>query len=231
MRCSFIVKKFVFYLNLLLIVLVQVADVWYLTNGGLWRKGVTSFGFVLLGVLNLAYLIAVRKKPLRFPVILTVGLVFAMLGDIVLNVNFIGGALLFAVGHIFYVISYAQLQRIGKLDLLISGSIFAAAALFLLLAPIFDFGGGLMTGICVGYALVISCMVGKAFANAVRERNGTNLLLAAGSFLFFFSDLMLVLYVFGNAPRIADILCVVTYYPAQCILAHAMYRYGRKQIN
>ena len=91
-------KKFVFYLNLLLIVLVQVADVWYLTNGGLWRKGVTSFGFVLIGILNLAYLIAVRKKPLRFPVLLTIGLAVAMLGDIVVNVRFIEGALIFAVG-------------------------------------------------------------------------------------------------------------------------------------
>ncbi len=219
-------NKGIFALNLVLTVLVQASMVWYLDCGGLWRKGLTSFGFVLLGVLNLAYLIAVRRKPLRFPVILVVGLIFAMLGDIVLNVNFIGGALLFAVGHIFYAISYAQLQRIGKLDLLLSGIIFAAAALFLLLAPIFDFGGTLMTVICVGYAFVISCMVGKAFGNAVREHTVTNILLAAGSFLFFFSDLMLVLYVFGDAPHIVDTLCVATYYPAQCILAHTMFWYN-----
>ena len=84
-------NKGIFALNLVLTVLVQASMIWYLDCGGLWRKGLTSFGFVLLGVLNLAYLIAVRKKPLRFPVILMVGLVFAMLGDIVLNVNFIGG--------------------------------------------------------------------------------------------------------------------------------------------
>jgi len=221
-------NKGIFALNLLLAVLVQASMIWYLDCGGLWRKGLTSFGFVLLGVLNLAYLIAVRRKPFRFPGILVIGLVFAMLGDIVLNVNFIGGALLFAVGHIFYAISYAQLQRIGKLDLLLSGVIFAAAALFLLLAPIFDFGDPVMKGICIGYALIISCMVGKAFGNAVREHTVTNLLLAAGSFLFFFSDLMLVLYVFADAPHIIDTLCVVTYYPAQCILAHSMFWYKGK---
>ena len=221
-------NKGIFALNLVLAVLVQVAMVWYLDCGGLWRKGLTSFGFVLLGVLNLAYLIAGRKRSLRFPWILVVGLVFAMLGDIVLNVNFIGSALLFAVGHIFYVISYAQLQRIGNLDLLLSGMIFAAASLFLLFAPIFDFGDPVMKGICIGYALVISCMVGKAFGNAAREHTVTNILLAAGSFLFFFSDLMLVLYVFADAPHIVDTLCVATYYPAQCVLAHAMFWYNGK---
>ncbi len=224
-------NKGIFGLNILLAVLVQAAMIWFLESGGLWRKGLTSFGFVLLGVLNLAYLIAVRRKPLRFPVILAVGLVFAMLGDIVLNVNFIGGALLFAVGHIFYVISYAQLQRIGKPDLLLSGIIFAASALILLFVPIFDFGDPVMKGICIGYAFVISCMVGKAFANAAREHTVTNVLLAAGSFLFFFSDLMLVLYVFGDAPKIIDTLCVATYYPAQCILAHAMFWYNGKNTS
>ena len=224
-------NKGIFLLNLVLAVLVQVSMIWYLDCGGLWRKGLTSFGFVLLGVLNLAYLIAVRKKPLRFPGILVVGLVFAMLGDIVLNVNFIGGALLFAIGHIFYAVSYAQLQRIRKLDLLLSGIIFAATALFLLLAPIFDFGDPVMKGICVGYAFIISLMVGKAFGNAVREHTVTNLLLAAGSFLFFFSDLMLVLYVFADAPHIIDTLCVATYYPAQCILALAMFWYKGKNLT
>ena len=221
-------NKGIFVLNLLLAGLVQASMIWYLDCGGLWRKGLTSFGFVLLGALNLAYLIAVRKKPLCFPVILGIGLVFAMLGDIVLNVNFIGGALLFAVGHIFYAVSYAQLRRIGKLDLVLSGVIFAAAGSFLFFAPIFDFGDPVMKGICIGYALIISCMVGKALANAVRESTVTNLLLAAGSFLFFFSDLMLVLYVFADAPHIIDTLCVATYYPAQCILAHAMFWYRGK---
>ena len=223
MRCSFTVKKFVFYLNLLLIVLVQVADVWYLTNGGLWRKGVTSFGFVLIGILNLAYLIAVRKKPLRFPVLLTIGLAVAMLGDIVVNVRFIEGALIFAVGHIFYFIAYSCHWKLRKTDVILSLCIFAASALILTCIPAFDFGGALMLGICLGYALIISFMVGKASGNALAEKSVTNVLLMIGSILFFFSDLMLVLYYFADAPRIVDILCVTTYYPAQCLIGHALY--------
>ena len=228
MGCDFGMKKVVFSFNLLLIVLVQVADGWYLMNGGLWRKGVTSFGFVLLGILNLAYLIAVRKKPLRFPVLLTVGLAVAMFGDIVVNVRFIEGALIFAVGHIFYFIAYCSHRRLRKTDVLLSLGIFAASAMILTFVPAFDFGGALLYGVCLGYALIISFMVGKASGNALREPDITNVLLMAGSILFFFSDLMLVLYYFADAPRIVDILCVVTYYPAQCILGHALFRYSGK---
>lgn len=215
-------KKPFFIFNLVLISAVLVSTVWYLDCGGLWRKGLTSFGFVVIGLVNLVYLIRQRKKPLRFPVILVVGLVFAMIADIVLNVNFIGGAALFAVGHIFYTISYATRKPVGKLDVILSLVIFAAAGSFLMFAPVFDFGGGLMKGICIGYALVISCMFGKALSNAVRERNTVNVLLAFGSTLFVFSDIMLVLYVFADAPKIVDTLCVATYYPAQCLLAHSI---------
>ena len=222
-------NKGIFALNLLLAVLVQASMIWYLDCGGLWRKGLTSFGFVLLGVLNLAYLIAVRRKPFRFLGILVIGLVFAMLGDIVLNVNFIGGALLFAVGHIFYAISYAQLQRIGKLDLLLSGVIFAAAALFLLLAPIFDFGDAVMKGICVGYALIISLMFSKAVSNYRRNKCRAYALMALGSAMFVFSDFMLLLDVFANGPAITDTLCVMTYFPGQCIQAHALYWLAEKK--
>ena len=216
-------KKLFFILNLVFIAAVLASTVWYLECGGLWRKGLTSFGFVVIGLVNLVYLISQRKKPLRFPVILVVGLVLAMLGDIVLNVDFIGGAALFAVGHIFYAVSYAMLKPVEKLDVILSLVIFAEAGTFLMTAPIFDFGGGLMKGICVGYALVISCMFGKALTNVIRERNAVNLLLAVGSGVFVFSDIMLVLYVFADAPKIVDILCVATYYPAQCFLAHAIY--------
>ena len=55
-------NKGIFALNLLLAVLVQASMIWYLDCGGLWRKGVTSFGFVLLGI---ALIIIGVCRPLR----------------------------------------------------------------------------------------------------------------------------------------------------------------------
>lgn len=44
-----------------------------------------------------------------------------------------------------------------------------------------------------------------------------------GSILFFFSDLMLVFDWFLSMGRIAGILCMSTYYPAQCLFAFSVY--------
>ena len=99
----------------------------------------------------------------------------------------------------------------------------------ILLTPLFDFGSALMEGICIGYAFVISCMVGKTFANLLRERNTVTVLLVIGSCLFYFSDLMLVLCAFGGGPKITDTLCIYTYIPAQCLLAHSVFHFVNKE--
>ena len=150
-----------------------------------------------------------------------VGLFFAMLGDIVLDIKgmFIFGALLFAVGHVFYFISYCQLISFKWKDLIYGACIFVPATLLITLAPFFDFGGILMELVCVFYAVIISCMVGKSISNYVADRKLLHLLLLIGSLLFFFSDLMLLLNVFGDMPKVIMFLCLVTYYPAECVLA------------
>jgi len=51
------------------------------------------------------------------------------------------------------------------------------------------------------------------------------IIMAAGSVLFYFSDLMLAFDMFGGAPPIAGTLCLATYYPGQCVLGYSVYRY------
>lgn len=215
-------KKGFLIADLILILLILAGDVCYIIFGELWIKAVTSAGFVILGILSLTYLLLNKEKDLKFPIVMLVGLVFAMCGDIVLNVHFIGGAVLFAIGHIFYFVSYCFIQKFRWIDLLYGAVIFVPSVLFITLAPIFDFGGVLMEVVCVIYAIIISCMVGKAISNLVRERNLANLIILIGSVLFFFSDLMLLLNVFANLPRVVDVLCLATYYPAEILLAYSI---------
>ena len=75
--------------------------------------------------------------------------------------------------------------------------------------------------LCSSSALVISLMVGKAVGNHLRLKQRRTLVLAVGSVLFFLSDFMLLLDIFADAPRIAIWLCLLFYYPAQCLLAAA----------
>ena len=114
-------------------------------------------------------------------------------------------------------------------DLILSILIFAVSAMIITLVPIFDFGSALMEGICMLYALVISFMVGKACSNLLRKRNAVTAIAVVGSVLFYFSDLMLVFNVFADASKITDTLCLFSYFPAQCLLAHSIFQFSKNK--
>ncbi len=223
-------KKSVFILNIILSLAVVAGDVCYMLFGGLWLKSITSAGFVLIGIINLIYALQNRKTAnMKYTITMLIGLIFAMCGDIVLNVNFIGGAILFAVGHIFFFFAYTFIRKFEAPDIVIGICVFFVAAIVILFLPIFDFGGILMQIVCLVYALIISLMVGKAFANLAHKRDITNFIIIIGSVLFFFSDFMLLLDNFAGLGAIAGILCLATYYPAECLLAHSIFQANNKK--
>lgn len=212
-------NKLSIILNSIFAFLIIVGDILYMTIGGLLIKSITSALFLLLGLINLVLALKSQKYNLKFGILLVIGLFFAMLGDIILEINFIIGALLFATGHIFFFISYCTIIKFKATDLIAGAIIFTPFTLFILLAPIFDFGGILMQGVCIFYTVIISCMLGKSITNYIKEKSKLNLILLIGSVLFTFSDFMLLLNVFANLPRIVGILCLVSYYPAEIFLA------------
>ena len=112
-------------------------------------------------------------------------------------------------------------------DLLIGGVIFACVGAFVLFCPLLDFPDTVMQTVCVVYALIISLMLGKAISNFIGERNPVTAVILAGSTLFFFSDLMLVFDWFMGIGRIVGLLCMSTYYPAECLLAFSSWLYIR----
>lgn len=216
-------KLTVYIINILLLLGVFVGNYFYNTIGTLEIKSITSAGFVLIGLINLIYaLVVLKTKEKRFAIIQFLGLVFAMLGDIILEPNFILGAMFFAVGHILFFVAYCFLEKFNWKDLIPGVIIFIPATLFILLAPIFEFESVLMQIVCVVYAIIISLMLGKAISNFIRTRSVLNLIILIGSFLFLFSDLMLLLRHFANLSRIFGYLCLATYYPAECLLAHSI---------
>ena len=216
-------EKMFFISDIILMLWILAGDVCYIVLEGLVLKSLTSALFVVLGLVNLSYVVLRQNKSLKFPIIMVVGLVFAMCGDIVLEVGFVVGAVLFAVGHVFYFVAYCFLQKFKWIDLVYGAVIFVPSVLFITLAPIFDFGGILMEIVCVVYAVIISCMVGKSISNLVSKRNLQNLIIMIGSILFFFSDLMLLLNVFASLPRVVGVLCLATYYPAEWLLGFSIF--------
>ena len=215
-------KKVYNILNIALILAILVGDVFYIVYGGLLIKSITSACFFVLGLINLIYAIRMKTPRLKFAIYMVIGLFFAMMGDIILEIHFITGAALFAIGHVFYFIAYCHVISFKWKDLIYGACIFVPATLFITLAPIFDFGGILMELVCIIYAIIISIMVGKSISNYVASKNILNLIIMIGSILFMFSDIMLLLNVFADLPRIVGILCLATYYPAECLLAYTI---------
>jgi len=219
-------KKSFVKLNLIMLALILIFDVWYMFGGGLFAKSIASIMFVVAGIINFEYC-KKNKVNLKFPIWMIIALTCAMLGDILLVLNFYLGTAVFAIGHIFYFISYCMLEKINLKDLIIAVSIAIFAFAVILFTPFLDFGSNFMKGVCCTYALIISFMVGKAISNLVKEKNPTNTIIVIGSILFFISDLMLMFNKFGNIPG-TNYLCLGTYYPGQFILAYSLFIYASK---
>lgn len=218
-------KRRVFQLNNALTILTVVLCMLYALRGGLLLKGLTCSGFAATGLVNLWFCMQ-NRRPLRFPVLLTLGLLVCMAADIALNLHFLTGAAIFTAGHILYLAAYGILTPFHPRDLLPALGLFCPSAALILLAPLFDFGSPLIRWVCLFYALVISCMLGKAIANYYHKPHRVTGILLLGSSLFFFSDLMLCLDFFSSASDITGYLCLFTYFPGQCVLAHSLYHYA-----
>lgn len=214
--------------NLIFLLAIVLGDILYITVGGLLIKSITSLLFVALGVVNLIYAIKHKTRHLKFSIFLTIGLTFAMLGDILLEIHFITGAGLFAVGHIFYFVAYCFISKVKWKDFIYVASIFVPSMLIILFLPCLDYEGLLMKMVCLIYALIISFMLGKSISNFVSNKTKLNLLIMIGSALFFFSDMMLLFAQFGVFDvqilyKLASVFCLATYYPAEFLLAHSNY--------
>ncbi len=221
-------KKVFAWLNVVFGALVLVGMTCYLNHGSRDMKAICCATFVLLSGVNLVYSLC-SGTGRKYAVIMFMGAVFGWLGDVLLGVNFILGAGMFAVGHVLYAAAFCAISRIRKADLVLTGVILAGTAALIMLYPKFNFGGTLMQAVCLIYGLIISCMVGKAVTGGIRERSLPMIIMAVGSVLFYFSDLMLVLRYFAGAPWIADRLCLLTYFPAQGLLASSVYFYANKE--
>lgn len=215
-------KKSAYILNSIFLLAIIILDIFYIVNGGIILKSITSVCFFMLGVINLIFVLRMKTEKIKFSILLLVGLFFAMLGDILLEINFIVGAIFFAIGHIFYFISFCWLERFKWTDLIFGFVIFIPSVLVITLYPHFDFGGVVMEVLCVFYALVISLMVGKAVSTYIAKKSLSRLIIMIGTILFFFSDLMLLFNVFSSVSSAFGVLCLATYYPAEFLLAFSI---------
>lgn len=219
----------VLIINGLVIAAIFVLNYFYQKHGFAFTlKCVCSIGFTIVGLINFGYATLVKQENIGFFISMLLGLFLAMLGDIVINYSFILGAGLFALGHIGFLIAYCFVEKVKHLEIIICLVIFTGALLFLLFCPLLKFDVPLFRWVCIVYAFIISFMLGKAIGNMFYKKDLFTIIIALGSFLFFFSDLMLVFDWFIGLWNWTSEVCMATYYPALCLLAFSMYLKTRK---
>lgn len=214
-------KKIVLFGNIIFAVLIVAATICFMQiKGGLTIKYITkstaSGLFVLCGVFNLFCLYKFYKGSWKSWLLL-LGLIFAMSGDIVLIEHFTIGAILFAIGHIFYLAYFFTLYKFTILDLIFTALLITFAMLVIFLYKGFEWNG--MKMLVIVYAIIICFMLGKAMGNYFAHKNVANLISFLGALFFFFSDMMLLFFNFAGRQIIFDYFCVYTYFPAEFMLA------------
>lgn len=220
-------KKFFTIANIIMLTFILIFDIYYMFSDKLFIKTITSIIFLMTGIINSIYCIN-NKVNLKFPIFMIGALTCSMLGDILIELNFCVGTLVFIVAQIFYFISYCNLEKINRRDFIL-GFIISIASLFIILfMPFLYFKESLNQYVCCTYSITISFVLGKAISNLLKEHSFKNIIIFVGSILFFISDFMLVLELFGGIS-VASYLCHATYYPAQFLLAFSIYIYNMNQ--
>lgn len=170
-------KKAAVCLNIIFIVLSLALDIALIITNIKVFKFTASVAFMIAATVNLIYVFKCVPSAKRPAVILTAGVFFAMSADIAIELNFIMGAALFAIGHICYIVSYSLMRKFRPTDLIPAAVFFVPCSLFMVLFPGFDYGGVAMEVLCIIYAVIISVMAGKAVMNFIRKKAGSALFL------------------------------------------------------
>ena len=207
-------------INAFFLILTLITDVLYIELGNAYVfKTLASATFILCGIINilLVFLFKLQTNK-KYLIFMMIGLVFAFGGDIFLIDYFIVGAILFAIGHIFFFVSYLMLTKFKWTDLIYIAGAIIVSLLIIFISRV-NFGD--MQIMVIAYALIISAMLGKSIS-LIKDNLGAGLYIAIGSLMFYLSDMFLMFRMFGGMGKLGSILCLAFYYPAEFVLASSI---------
>ena len=231
-------KKFLYLIiNIAFAVLVMLFDYLFLSSYlakdeksiYVTYKIIASAGFVLMNVFNIIYTkLAFNKKYNHwFIYFLLAAQVVVFIADIVLEYNFMLGAIVFACGHLVFLSSFFILEKIKVRDIIFMLLFSIPAVLVVIFYPYLAAGD--MFVVLIAYAFIIGSMVGKAFSNTLSNINRLlKWTVFIGVLMFFLSDMMLLFANFTDRNVISwetivifKYFCLFLYYPSNIILALA----------
>lgn len=159
-----------------------------------------------------------------------VGLIFAFIGDVLLDLDktlgilFVLGMLFFALTHVMYSLSFKQHVKFNKTTLISFLVLIIPTAYIINFSNLIDCGD-LIVVINI-YAVIISLMLGLAVTVYKKKELNKNFKTRnlLGVILFAVSDLILLFSLFGNTPKILLPINNLIYYVAQLIICYSFYK-------
>lgn len=165
-------------------------------------------------VIPLIVLIVSVQQKNKFNNLITIGLIFSLIGDILLSKavdQFLFGLISFLIGHVVYI--FAFLNKSKRLAIVESIPFYAyGLVLFFLLKS--DLGKMLLP--VMVYILVITTMLWRSFVQ--RKSTGFAIYAFIGAIFFTISDTMIAVYRFQNHFMFDRELTIITYWLAQYLI-------------
>ena len=198
---------------------------------GVFLKNATSIFFILTAVCG----IVKNSASWKYGLLIVVGLVFGMLGDIYLDQKWVypkdmkqylyAGFICFGIGHLFYIPALVTTAHISmKLMIIpvIVGGVVAVGNLLLEKPMKQKFGE--YKAIVTVYSFILAAMVATAVVAAFVSKHPAFIVYAIGSVLFLVSDLVLSPMYFGEGKNTPTNFIVnhVTYYLGQYMIAFSV---------
>ncbi|MGA2301548.1 MAG: lysoplasmalogenase [Candidatus Acidiferrum sp.] len=160
-----------------------------------------------------------RARNDRYSLWITVGLLFSLVGDVLLlgpDRFFTLGLLAFLLTHIAYLFAFTRGTHFpARLGVWILYLLFAACCNFLLFSRL---PAGLRLPVAV-YSIFLVSMAAQALGRSFLLRSSAARLAAIGALLFVLSDGLLAFNRFHAPLRLAPLLILAPYYAAQWLIA------------
>ena len=185
-------------------------------------KGLASLCFVILGAMTKAF-----SSDQRFAKLIFIGLIFGMLGDILLNLRFVFekmgqkiflvGIVAFLTGHILYLAALIPKSSSPVIGFII-GAVIAAVLLWYIFKTMEVKLAFKIFGVIYLGAVII--MTAIAVLNMISSPTAGNMIYALGAVLFTVSDIVLIFNTFGKESKFSlRITNLSLYYAGQILIA------------
>lgn len=163
--------------------------------------------------------VALNTPPGKYKILITIGMLFSLMGDIFLMLpsdQFLIGLICFLITHICYIVAFLSDSQFGRpiWPYVLLGVI--AIAIFELLSGGINAAMKLPVAI---YAAALSLMTAQALARNLQKKNTGSMLAAIGAILFLISDTTLAYDRFVIGFTAARAIILSTYYAAQYLIA------------